>query len=89
MGRYGSYWRRGALVQIEMVRRELFGGELLKAVYVRARSTSDAPGEVERQTAHVVVPALIVWALDDIFFELKWARWLQSTLPRGAHSRSA
>jgi pimeloyl-ACP methyl ester carboxylesterase len=27
------------------------------------------------------VPTLIVWALDDIFFELKWARWLQSTLP--------
>lgn len=28
------------------------------------------------------VPALIVWALDDIFFELKWAHWLQRTLPR-------
>jgi pimeloyl-ACP methyl ester carboxylesterase len=28
------------------------------------------------------VPTLIVWALDDIFFELKWARWLKSTLPQ-------
>jgi pimeloyl-ACP methyl ester carboxylesterase len=27
------------------------------------------------------VPTLVVWALEDIFFELKWAYWLQSTIP--------
>ena len=27
------------------------------------------------------VPTLIVWALDDIFFDVKWARWLQKTIP--------
>jgi AraC-like DNA-binding protein len=49
-----------------MVRRELFEGELLKAVYVRARSTSDAPGDVERQTANVVVlPLTGVFAKHD------------------------
>jgi pimeloyl-ACP methyl ester carboxylesterase len=27
------------------------------------------------------VPTLIVWGLDDIFFELKWAYWLKNTIP--------
>jgi pimeloyl-ACP methyl ester carboxylesterase len=27
------------------------------------------------------VPTLIVWRLDDIFFELKWAYWLKNTIP--------
>jgi pimeloyl-ACP methyl ester carboxylesterase len=27
------------------------------------------------------VPTLIVWALDDLFFELKWAHWLRDTIP--------
>ncbi len=27
------------------------------------------------------VPTLIVWALDDLFFELKWGHWLRDTIP--------
>jgi pimeloyl-ACP methyl ester carboxylesterase len=27
------------------------------------------------------IPTLIVWGLDDIFFDKKWAYWLQETLP--------
>ena len=27
------------------------------------------------------VPTLIVWALDDIFFALRWAHWLRETIP--------
>ncbi len=27
------------------------------------------------------VPTLIVWGLDDLFFELKWAHWLKKTIP--------
>jgi pimeloyl-ACP methyl ester carboxylesterase len=27
------------------------------------------------------VPTLIVWAKDDVFFELKWAHWLRQTIP--------
>jgi pimeloyl-ACP methyl ester carboxylesterase len=27
------------------------------------------------------VPTLIVWGLDDIFFPVKWAHWLRSTIP--------
>ncbi len=27
------------------------------------------------------VPTLIVWGLDDLFFELKWAYWLKKTIP--------
>ena len=37
---------------------------------------------IEPLLRQLQAPALIVWALDDIFFELKWARWLQETLPR-------
>jgi pimeloyl-ACP methyl ester carboxylesterase len=29
-------------------------------------------------------PTLIVWGLDDIFFDVKWAYWLKDTIP-GAH----
>ena len=31
------------------------------------------------------VPTLLVWALDDIFFNVSWARWLQRTIPGVAH----
>jgi pimeloyl-ACP methyl ester carboxylesterase len=27
------------------------------------------------------VPTLIVWALKDFFFEVKWAYWLKDTIP--------
>ena len=27
------------------------------------------------------VPTLVVWALDDIFFDVKWAYWLRNTIP--------
>jgi pimeloyl-ACP methyl ester carboxylesterase len=27
------------------------------------------------------VPTLIVWALDDFFFDVKWAYWLKDTIP--------
>jgi len=27
------------------------------------------------------VPTLIVWALDDFFFDRKWAYWLKATIP--------
>jgi pimeloyl-ACP methyl ester carboxylesterase len=41
-----------------------------------------------RQTAAVEpllrslhAPTLIVWALDDVFFDVKWAHWLRDTIP--------
>jgi pimeloyl-ACP methyl ester carboxylesterase len=27
------------------------------------------------------VPTLVVWALDDVFFDVRWARWLGDTIP--------
>lgn len=27
------------------------------------------------------VPTLVVWGLDDVFFEVKWAHWLRDTIP--------
>ena len=36
---------------------------------------------IEPQLRHLTAPTLIVWALDDIFFPLSDAHWLQRTLP--------
>jgi pimeloyl-ACP methyl ester carboxylesterase len=36
---------------------------------------------IEPLLRQLKVPTLVVWALDDIFFEVKWAYWLQRTIP--------
>ena len=36
---------------------------------------------IESKLRSLRVPTLIVWALDDIFFELKWAHWLRDMIP--------
>jgi pimeloyl-ACP methyl ester carboxylesterase len=36
---------------------------------------------IEQKLRAVAAPVLIVWALDDIFFDVKWAHWLRGTLP--------
>lgn len=35
---------------------------------------------IEQRLRALRVPALIVWGLDDVFFELKWAYWLKAAL---------
>ena len=36
---------------------------------------------IEPLLRQLKVPTLVVWALDDIFFDVKWAHWLQRTIP--------
>lgn len=36
---------------------------------------------VEPMLRRLKVPTLIVWGTGDIFFDVKWARWLQNTIP--------
>lgn len=36
---------------------------------------------VESKLRALRVPTLVVWALDDIFFDVKWAHWLAATIP--------
>jgi pimeloyl-ACP methyl ester carboxylesterase len=36
---------------------------------------------VEPQLRELHVPTLVVWGLDDIFFGIEWARWLERTIP--------
>jgi pimeloyl-ACP methyl ester carboxylesterase len=36
---------------------------------------------IEPRLQELRVPTLIVWGLDDIFFEVKWAHWLKHTIP--------
>lgn len=36
---------------------------------------------VEPLLRQLHVPTLIVWAQDDVFFDLKWAHWLRRTIP--------
>jgi pimeloyl-ACP methyl ester carboxylesterase len=40
---------------------------------------------IERQLRRLQAPTLIVWAMDDIYFPVKWAYWLAETIP-GAKS---
>jgi pimeloyl-ACP methyl ester carboxylesterase len=36
---------------------------------------------IEPQLRQLRAPTLIVWATDDIYFPVKWARWLADTIP--------
>jgi pimeloyl-ACP methyl ester carboxylesterase len=36
---------------------------------------------VEAQLKEMRVPTLIVWAIDDVYFPVKWAYWLAETIP--------
>jgi pimeloyl-ACP methyl ester carboxylesterase len=36
---------------------------------------------VEAQLKELRVPTLIVWAIDDVYFPVKWAYWLAETIP--------
>jgi pimeloyl-ACP methyl ester carboxylesterase len=36
---------------------------------------------IEPQLRKLHVPTLVVWGLADIFFDVKWAHWLQRTIP--------
>jgi pimeloyl-ACP methyl ester carboxylesterase len=36
---------------------------------------------IEGRLRELRVPTLVVWALDDIFFDVKWAHWLGRTIP--------
>jgi pimeloyl-ACP methyl ester carboxylesterase len=36
---------------------------------------------IEPALRQLRAPTPIVWALDDIFFDVKWAHWLQQTIP--------
>ena len=37
--------------------------------------------EIEALLAKLRAPTLIVWATDDVFFDVKWSHWLQRTIP--------
>jgi pimeloyl-ACP methyl ester carboxylesterase len=36
---------------------------------------------IEPQLRQLHVPTLVVWALDDIYFDVKWAHWLRDAIP--------
>ncbi|APV52301.1 hypothetical protein BWI17_05060 [Betaproteobacteria bacterium GR16-43] len=36
---------------------------------------------IESKLRELKVPTLVVWALDDVFFDVKWAHWLGRTIP--------
>lgn len=36
---------------------------------------------IEDRLKRLAAPTLIVWGTDDIYFDVKWARWLASTIP--------
>jgi pimeloyl-ACP methyl ester carboxylesterase len=36
---------------------------------------------IEDRLRRVLAPTLIVWGTDDIYFDVKWSRWLEKTIP--------
>src|SRR5205085_10806007 len=36
---------------------------------------------IEGALRRLRVPTLVVWALDDVFFDRRWAAWLRDTIP--------
>jgi pimeloyl-ACP methyl ester carboxylesterase len=36
---------------------------------------------IENQLQQLQAPTLIVWGTDDIYFDVKWSRWLEKTIP--------
>ena len=36
---------------------------------------------IEKELAQLQAPTLIAWGTDDIFFDVKWSRWLEKTIP--------
>jgi pimeloyl-ACP methyl ester carboxylesterase len=36
---------------------------------------------IETKLRQLMAPTLVVWGTDDIFFDLKWSRWLASAIP--------
>jgi pimeloyl-ACP methyl ester carboxylesterase len=36
---------------------------------------------VEAQLRQLEAPTLIVWGTDDVYFDVKWSRWLAETIP--------
>jgi pimeloyl-ACP methyl ester carboxylesterase len=36
---------------------------------------------IEAQLKTLTVPTLIVWGTDDVYFDVKWSRWLADTIP--------
>ena len=41
---------------------------------------------IEGRLKTLKVPTLIVWGTDDVYFDVKWSRWLADTIP-GARRR--
>lgn len=37
--------------------------------------------EIENRLRNLRAPTLIVWGTDDIYFDVKWSRWLEKTIP--------
>jgi pimeloyl-ACP methyl ester carboxylesterase len=37
--------------------------------------------EIEARLKTLKVPTLIVWGTDDVYFDVKWSRWLAATIP--------
>jgi pimeloyl-ACP methyl ester carboxylesterase len=36
---------------------------------------------IEAQLKTLKAPTLIVWGTDDVYFDVKWSRWLADTIP--------
>ncbi len=78
------------------VRPEILTDEILQLYFAPIVSTPERKANFNRYWASfdaaqtvaiepklraLKVPTLILWALEDIFFDVKWAHWLKATIP--------
>ncbi len=68
---------------IRLYYEPLLATEIRRANFHRYWTSFDCAQTVaiEPQLRKLQVPTLIVWGLADIFFDVKWARWLKKTIP--------
>ena len=64
--------------------RDLFGAR--RRGDVRAIGFGDAGTvSIEDKLRSLTAPALIVWGDDDVYFDVKWAKWLAGSLSGARH----
>ena len=68
--------------RIDFYLKPIFESEANVAMLGRLILTPNSQNvSIEPKLRQVKAPALIMWGLDDIFFDVKWAHWLKQTLP--------
>jgi pimeloyl-ACP methyl ester carboxylesterase len=85
--RFARAYADPGVLSLEVLRvylEPLLASEERRAAFHRywlALADNSQTVSIEPGLRTLLVPTLIVWALDDIFFDVKWAHWLRQAIP--------